>query len=427
MILYYWPPSGGAGVQRCLKFVKYLRHFGWEPIVFTAKDAAYPVIDPSLNKDVPENQTVILGDIWEPYEIYKKVIGQKKGRVYSGFLSENKKPSISQRLSVWIRGNVFIPDARMFWIKPSVKFLKKYLSINPVDAIFSSGPPHTTHIIAREIKRNTHLPWLADFRDPWTNIDFYDQLMLTKWADRKHKQLERSVLQESDKLVTVSWQLADEFVELGRESVEVITNAFDQEDFDLPIQEAEPHFSFSHIGYLNTDRNPSPLWQAFGELCKEIPQFKEKLKLRFIGKTDILTFQELEKYGLMDVVEKVDYIPHEEVVRMLGKSQVLLLLLNDTPNAKGIIPGKTFEYLAARRPILAVGPEDGDASRVLEETGAGVMLDFRKGENMKRHLFNLFQRYKNGKLDVKEADITPYTRKAATQKLAGLLDEMTNR
>ncbi len=425
MIIYYWPPSGGAGVQRCLKFVKYLRHFGWEPIVFTAKDAAYPVIDQSLKKDIPPDQQVIYGDIWEPYEVYKRFIGQKKGRVYSGFLSEQKKPSLTQRLSVWIRGNLFIPDARKFWIKPSIKTLTKYLTEHPVDAIFSSGPPHSTHMIARGVKRNTGIPWLADFRDPWTNIDFYQQLMLTTWADKQHKKMEQSVIQEADKLVTVSWNMADEFRDLGREQVDVITNAFDHEDFDIPPQEPDNSFTFSHIGYLNTDRNPELLWKAFGELCEEIPSFKEHLSLKFIGKTDIKAFQDLEKYDLMSVVEKVDYMPHDEVVGLIGRSQVLLLLLNNTPNVLGIIPGKTFEYLAARRPILAIGPEQGDAARIIHDTGAGKVINFEDGEKMKRHLLKLFQQYKKGNLSVAEADITPYTRKAATERLAHLLTDMT--
>ena len=428
LILYYWPPSGGAGVQRCLKLVKYLRDFGWEPIVFTAENAAYPILDESLFDDVPEGQEVVRSPIWEPYEVYKRFTGQKKGeKVYSGFLSEDKKPSLTQRLSIWIRGNFFIPDARRFWVKPALRTLEKYLSEHPVEAVISSGPPHTTHLIARGVKRRFGIPWIADFRDPWTNIDFYHQLQLTGWADRKHRRLEQSVMRESDKLVTVSWSWAEEFRELGADPVHVITNGFDHADFEFEPGEPDADFSFNHIGYLNADRNPPQLWEAFGELCKEIPGLKEKLKLRFIGKTDFVVFDALEKLGLADCAERIDYLPHNEVVKTLTRAQVLLLLINNTPNVMGVIPGKIFEYLAARRPILGVGLPEGDAARILRESGVGKMVGFEAKEEMKRQILALYKQYKRGELNVAEADIDRFPRRSATGQMAGLLDELVGK
>ncbi|MEM6346451.1 MAG: glycosyltransferase [Bacteroidota bacterium] len=426
VICYYWPPSGGAGVQRVLKTCKYLRDYGWEPIVYTAKDAAYPILDETLEEDVIEGQVVLRGPIWEPYELYKRFTGQsKKGRVYSGFLSEDKKPSLTQRLAVWIRGNFFIPDARKYWIKPSIKFIGDWLKDNHVDAVFSTGPPHSVHLIAQGVKRKHKIPWIADFRDPWTNIDFYDQLMLSKWADRKHHRLEKSVVDECDKLVTVSWTWADEFSDMGKEDVRLVTNGFDHADFEGISGEPGAAFSFNHIGYLNTDRNPALLWKAFGELCQEVPGLKEDLKLRFIGKTDQVLFQHLEQNGLMDVVERVDYIPHSEVLPTLLKSQVLLLLLNNTPNVMGVIPGKIYEYLAAKRPVLAIGPEEGDSARILTETGAGIVCNFEDFEKMKREIFKLYRAYKKGTLGVEEADIERFTRKYNAGLIGGILDEIT--
>ncbi|MEM8897238.1 MAG: glycosyltransferase [Bacteroidota bacterium] len=425
LITYYWPPSGGAGVQRCLKHVKYFRDFGWEPVVFTAEDAAYPILDESLTKDIPEGIEVVKGPIWEPYELYKRFTGQKKKeRVYSGFLSEDKKPSFTQRASVWIRGNFFIPDARKFWISPSVKLLTKYLKENPVDAIISSGPPHSVHMIARGVRRNTGIPWLADFRDPWTNIDFYDQLMLTSWADKAHHRMEKSVIDEADKMVTVSWKWAEEYKEMGRKDIQVITNGFDDADFQFGEVALDEKFSFNHIGYLNTDRNPPALWKAFGELCQEIPAMKEALVLRFIGKTDQLTFAQLEEQGLMEVVEKVDYMPHNEVVKTLAQSQILLLLINNTPNVLGVIPGKIFEYLASGRPVMGVGNPEGDSARILRETEAGKMIDFDNGEELKREILRLYQLYKKKKLTVNKGNIARFTRKHSAGLMAGLLDQM---
>ncbi|MFK7923301.1 MAG: glycosyltransferase [Bacteroidia bacterium] len=426
VICYYWPPSGGAGVQRVLKTCKYLRDYGWEPIVYTAKDAAYPILDETLEHDVVEGQVVLRGPIWEPYELYKRFTGQsKKGRVYSGFLSEDKKPSFTQRMAVWIRGNFFIPDARKFWIKPSIKFIGDWLKENHVDAVLSTGPPHSVHLIARGVKQNHNIPWIADFRDPWTNIDFYDQLMLSKRADRQHHKLEKAVVDECDKLITVSWTWADEFRAMGKDDVRLVTNGFDHADFESISGEPGPKFSFNHIGYLNADRNPALLWQAFGELCQEVPGMKDDLKLRFIGKTDQVLFQHLEKNGLMDMVERIDYIPHSEVLPTLLSSQVLLLLLNNTRNVMGVIPGKIYEYLAAGRPVLAIGPEEGDSARILTETGAGIVCNFEDFEKMKREIFKLYRAFKKGSLSVEEADIERFTRKHNAGLIGGILDEIT--
>lgn len=426
LITYYWPPSGGAGVQRVLKMVKYFRDFGWEPVVFTAKDAAYPVLDESLLKDVPEGQEVVRGKIWEPYEVYRRFIGQKGNkRVYSGFLTEDKKPSLAQRISVWIRGNVFIPDARKFWIKPSVKLLSQKVRDLNVDAIISSGPPHTVHMIARGVKRATGLPWIADFRDPWTNIDFYDQLMLTKWADRQHHKLEATVVKECDRLVTVSWTWAEEFKAMGaEEKVRVITNGFDPADFEFEKVHPDPEFVINHIGYLNADRNPPALWEVLGELCEADPEFRKDLKLRFIGKTDRVLFDHLEKNGLQNLTESQDYVPHEEVLGMLPRAQVLLLLINNTPNVMGVIPGKIYEYLASGRPILAIGPQAGDSSRIIRETQAGTVCEFTDKEAIRGAITQMYQAYKNGTLETNPESIDRFSRRTATGLMAGELDSL---
>ncbi len=427
IITYYWPPSGGAGVQRVLKTVKYLRDFGWEPVVYTAEDAAYPVIDESLLKDVAPDLEIIRGPIWEPYDLYKRFTSQKKKeRVYSGFMTDEAKPSFTQRASVWIRGNFFIPDARKFWIRPSVKLLTAYLKERPVDAILSSGPPHSTHMIARALKRKLSLPWLADFRDPWTNIDFYDQLMLTGWADRQHKAQEQSVIKEADRMLTVSWSWAEDFRRLGRKDIETVTNGFDEADFPETTTERDKNFTICHIGSLNRDRNSLPLWETLAKVCEEKPAFREALRLRFIGKTEAHTFAQLADLGLEANTENVAYMPHSEVIGELGRAHVLLLLTNDTPNVMGVVPGKLYEYLAARRPILAIGTTEGDAARILRETGAGAMCGFQDREAMERALVAAFADYQNGNSSYTgdpEA-IRRFTRRGATKRVAEILGEM---
>ena len=426
ILTYYWPPSGGGGVHRNLKYAKYFREFGWEPVIYTAEDADYPSIDESLFKDVPEGIEVVKRKIWEPYNVYRKFVGIKKDKkIYSGFISENKKMGFTQRVSIWIRGNFFIPDARKFWIKPSIRHLKKYLKENPVDAIISSGPPHSMHLIGLGIKKSMNIPWVADFRDPWTNIDFYDQLQLSKRADRKHRKLEQSVLKSADQVVTVSWHWADDFKKLGAPGIQVITNGFDEDDFKVNASPDPNEFSIAHIGSLNKDRNPPVLWEALKELCEEIDGFREKLVIRLVGNTDISVRGELDRLGLMDRADFKDYMPHKEVLKMQKESQVLLLLLNDTPNVLGVVPGKLFEYMASGRPLLAIGPKHGDSARIITESKAGKVCGFKEKEAMKDAIREMFAAYQAGKLSVDSEDITKYSRRSVTGNMAEVLYRIT--
>lgn len=426
IITYYWPPAGGAGVQRWLKFVKYLHQFGWEPIVYTAENGEVPVIDKSLLKDVPKNLTVIKRPIWEPYSIYKKLIGQKKEeRINAGFLSESKKPKLMEKLSVWVRGNFFIPDARKFWIKPSIRYLTKYLAEHPVDVIVSTGPPHSMHLIALGLKEKLNLSWLADFRDPWTNIDFYDQLLLTGWADQKHKRLEKKVLSRADKIITVSWHLAEEFKNICYRDVEVVTNGYDEDDFaDCNSGDVQKEFSFNHIGSLNKDRNPHVFWEALKESLTEIPDLKKFLKIRLVGKTDIEIIESIKANQLEKYFEKQDYLAHSDVIKYMCSSPILLLPLNNTPNSLGIAPGKLFEYLAAKRPILAIGKENGDAARIMNETQSGVIVDFNDKQKMKREISMMFAQYCSNQLSVNSKSIEQFSRRETSQKINGMLSKM---
>jgi glycosyltransferase involved in cell wall biosynthesis len=428
VITYYWPPSGGAGVQRWLKTVKFLREFGWEPIVYTPENPESPALDVSLLKDVPEGISVIRTPIWEPYEYYKKLVGMKKGeKVNAGFLNEKKKPGLTEKLSVWIRGNFFIPDARKFWIKPSIKFLVNFIRENPVDAMVSTGPPHSMHLIALGVKNKLNIPWLADFRDPWTGIDFYHQLRLTRMADNKHKKLEQTVLSSADRVTTVSTNWSKDLIALHNRKVDVITNGFDPDDFPKNEQSLDKKFTITHIGSLNKDRNPEFLWSVLKNICRENPQFEADLEIKFIGKTDIAVFDQLHKVGLSDKAIKIDYMPHKEVIAETSRSQVLLLLINHTPNMAGIIPGKIFEYLAARRPILTIAPEDGDSAKIIKESGAGFVIDYNDSISLKKVILEMFDKFKKGTLSLPSASIDQFSRRTLTKSFAEQFNEMTSK
>ena len=420
IITYYWPPSGGAGVQRWLKFVKYLPKNGWQPIVYTPENGEMPSLDESLAKDVPEEVVVLKTPIWEPYNAYKKFVGVKKDeKINTGFLTESKKPKKTEKLAVWIRGNFFIPDARKFWVKPSVKYLRKYLTENKVDAIISTGPPHSMHLIALQLKNEfKHIPWIADFRDPWTNIDFYKDLMLSKSADKKHQKLEQAVLKNADVTLTIGKTLGAELLELGAKRVEVITNGFDKNDSQGVI-ELDEKISLAHIGSMTSTRNPEVLWTALSELIKENPEFENKLEIKLVGKVDVSVMQSLEKYSLLPYLRKIDYLPHDEVIKDQQKSHVLLLLINDTPNSKGIVTGKLFEYMAAGRPILAIGPTDGDVSEILNETQAGEIVGYKDLDKLKKVILLLVnQKSLKGDLSV----INKYSREELTKSLVRILN-----
>jgi glycosyltransferase involved in cell wall biosynthesis len=428
IITYYWPPSGGAGVQRWLKFVKYLRNFQWEPIVFTVENGEFPEQDQSLLADIPQNLTVIKQPIKEPYALYKWFTGRKKNeKIHAGFLSEKKRNSIFQDVSVWIRGNVFIPDARMFWIKPSVKSILKWLKRNKVDAIVSTGPPHSCHLIALKLKMKTGLPWLADFRDPWTNIDFYKDLKLTSWADKKHHILEKKVVTEADAVVTIGKTMQQEFQLQFNRRIECITNGYDDEDIRDFNLIPDQQFSLVHVGTLVKTRNPTGLWQSLKELIEEIPEFKNHLQIKLVGKADATVIESLNSFGLDNYVQYTNYLEHSKVVCLQQQAQLLLLLINRTPNAKGVLTGKMFEYLAAKRPILCIGPPDGDAAHIIEETKSGKTVHYDDIAAIKKTVLDYYRSYLNHHLNNNELQIDAYSRKNLTAQLVQVLNRISNK
>ncbi len=429
IITYYWPPGGGAGVQRWLKFAKYLRDFGWEPVIYTPENGEMPVVDLSLKKDVPPGLTVLKQPIWEPYDSYKKFIGQKKAeKINTGFLTENKKPKLAEKIAVWIRGNYFIPDARKFWIKPSVKFLSAYLEQNPVSVIISTGPPHSMHLIALALKRKLNIPWLADFRDPWTNIDYYQDLMLSRSSDKKHHRQELTVLHGADLVLSVGTSMSEEFAlmaDQGKEKFKVITNGFDNEDLYAGEVKPDSKFSLAHIGTLVRSRNPEVLWTVLSSLVATDKAFGQDLEIKLVGKTDISVMQSLEKYGLLEKLNKIDYLPHSEVIKVQQQSQVLLLLVNNTRNAGGILTGKFYEYLSARRPIICIGPEQGEIVDAFRATNCGKLSGFEDEVMLKKNILDYYAAYKAGTLASESKNIEKYSRRELTRQLAELLERLT--
>lgn len=423
IITYYWPPSGGSAVLRWLKFAKYLRDFGWEPVIYTPVNPEPQEIDISLLKDIPENMEVIKSPIREPYNIYKQLTGKKKEDRLGVALMSDKKQGFASRLSLWIRSNLFIPDPRRFWVRPSVKLLSKYLHLRPVDVMVTTGPPHSMHLIGLGLKKRLGIKWVADFRDPWTNIDFYRDLALTRWADRCHKKLERKVLHEADRIITVSPGMSREFAAMGISRITTITNGFDvvQPSKAMPLPEK---FTLLHLGSIPKSRNPENLWRVLADLVGQNPGFAEKLQIKLIGKTDRIVQESIERFKLLDFVLTEDFIPHEKTFHELTEAAVLLLFINNTPNAGGILTNKFFEYLSAHRPVLAIGPADGDAAVILGETEAGKIFEYNDTTGLKNHLLDLFGLYSQNELITDSGDIERFSRKNLAGELGQLLTKL---
>lgn len=428
IITYYWPPSGDVGVHRPLKFAKYLPQFDWQPIIYTAETKDFTFVDASLSKNIAANTEVVRTKIWEPYQWYAQFTGakKKKGEIQNTFLQEEKKKSWTKAFAIWVRGNFFIPDARCFWLPTSIKHLTKYIETNQVDAILSTGPPHTVHLIARQLKRKFNIPWIADFRDPWTQIDYYKDLKLTKVADSIHRKLEKSVLQEADQVLTVSWNWAKAFEKLGaKKEVAVITNGYDTSDFTFDTKpQLDTKFTISHVGLLNKDRNPTAFWTALASLCAENPTFKQDLVIQLIGKVDYRVIEIIKEKGLQDNLVQKAYIPHKEITKVYAQSQVLLLIINQVASSLGRIPAKLFEYLAAKRPILCISPKSGDAVKIVSETKTGTSLLFEDMEGIKAILEKYYTAFTNNTLYLENTKIEQYSRYELTKQLSKLLGKL---
>ena len=421
IITYYWVPAGGSGVQRWLKFVKYLRDFNIEPVVYTVDEAKYPIIDASLANDVPEDIEVIKKAIWEPND-FLSIFKKKETKTSAGFL--NRNPTFFGKILQYVRANYFIPDARKYWIKPSVKYLEKYLSENKIDVIITTGPPHSLHLIGLHLKKKTNVKWIADFRDPWTDIDYFHQLPLTKKAINKHYQLEKEVLKKADASLVVGKKMKANY-EVFSDKIHVVTNGYDSEEKTNNQSVLDSKFSITHIGLMNADRNPKMLWTALAELSEENTDFKNDLEIKLIGKLSDDVVTDLKKYDFKNVT-RINYVPHKEVQQYQRASQVLLLAVNNVPSAKGIITGKIFEYLQAKRPILAIGPEDGDLGEILAKTNAGTIVDFDKKEKLKKVVSDLYKKYQQNSLTVSSVNIEQYHRKELTKQLSIILKQVVN-
>lgn len=419
VITYYWPPAGGPGVQRWLKFVKYLPDFNIEPIVYIPENPNYPIIDENLSSEVSNNLTILKQPINEPYK-FASLFSKKASKTISkGIISESTRQGFVERVMLYIRGNYFIPDARKAWVKPSVTFLSEYIQKEHIETIITTGPPHSLHLIGLQLKKQLGVKWLADFRDPWTTIGYHKELKLTEASKAKHKALENQVLNTADQLIVTSFTTKKEFQKITNRPIEVITNGYDYEPF-APF-EMDSKFTIAHIGSLLSKRNPEVLWQVLNDLIVENDSFSKDFQLNFIGSVSENVLDSIKKHSLSNHIDSIGYVSHKEAVAFQKKSQVLLLIEIDSEDTKCIIPGKLFEYMVSNRPIIAIGPNDSDVEKVIKETNTGSYFNYHAYDALKATILDHYNAYQKNTLQVYPIGLQKYSRKSLTEALSKLL------
>jgi hypothetical protein len=419
IITYYWPPAGGPGVQRWLKFVKYLPEFGIEPIVYIPENPNYPLVDSTLLGEVSDSLTILKQPIKEPYRFASFLSKNHSKTISKGIISDNKKQSLVEKLMLFIRGNFFIPDARIGWVKPSVAYLSDYILKEQIETVITTGPPHSLHLIGLQLKQKLGVKWLADFRDPWTTIGYHKQLKLTKESKQKHKDLEAAVLNSADQIIVTSSVTKTEFSQITQKPIAVITNGYDLETH--AAVDLDTTFSLAHIGSLLSKRNPETLWRVLRDLTKEHNDFAQDFQLNLVGAVSEVVLSSIQKYSLSDYINKVGYLSHIESIMYQKKSQVLLLIEIDSVETRCIIPGKLFEYMISNRPIIAIGPKASDVETIIKETNTGNYFDYSDYESLKSTIWNHYKAFHDKTLQSHPIGLQKYSRKSLTEKLAQLI------
>jgi glycosyltransferase involved in cell wall biosynthesis len=426
LISYYWPPSGGVGVQRWLKLSKYLPLEGWRPIVLTPENPAFDLKDPALEEEVSPEVEVLRLPIWEPYHLAQKLSGKKGESINYGVAMESENNKLSGRIMHWLRGNVLLPDPRIFWLNPATKFALDILEKNEIRAIITTGPPHSMHLIGRRLKKKTGLPWIADFRDPWSEWDVLRRMHTGKLAMRLHQKLERSVLQEADLVISATPGLSETLERLGNRTVKTLLNGLDLQA--LPQKFLQPKrsdkFRIFHAGMLNEGRNPDHLWPVLARLCEQNSAFADALEVLLVGSVSPLINPTERFPALKEKLIIKPPVPNQQVWELMQNSGVLLLLVDRVPIGRLVIPYKMYEYLAAQKPVLYIGFPDSPTGDILREQKAGESFTFEEEAMLEKYLLQLFEEYWQGGNMQRKTDLTPYNRQQQAREVAAWLSSL---
>ena len=430
IIAYYFPPAGGSAVQRTLKFVKYLPSHGWQPIVLTAREDDHVLRDDSLSAEVPENIEVIRAAAPDPYRWYGRLTGKGgSGSVDLSAMavSEDKTRGLMQKIGLKLRASVFIPDARIGWLPFALGRARRIFRQHKVDAIFTTSPPFTTALLGGILNQLTGLPWISDYRDPWTQAYFYfKRPVLSRSVEDR---LERWLISRANRIVSVNDGiidgLRDKYGLPSKDRQAVIPNGYDPDDFIDLVPRREKTFTVTYTGTLNALMGPEPLIQALENLIRMHPEMSEQLRLSFIGRIGPDVMPVLQNTAIRSCIQILPHTDHRTCLGYTVGSDALLLLIPFSDHRGVIVTGKIFEYLRAGVPILNISG-GGEASRIIKEAKAGLTVAPDDLERMQGVLWEWYRRWKRGRplLDhsVRGDVIQRYDRKNHAAQLAGVLD-----
>ena len=420
IISYYWPPAGGPGVQRWMKFVKYLPEYNIKPILYIPENPNYPIYDYSLNDEVSEKLEIIKNPITEISNIISN--SKSLNLIRSGNIPNPKEQSLLQRLLFFIRGNLFIPDMKILWKNKSIDFIENYLSKTKIDVVITTGPPHSLHLIGYELKKRLNIKWISDFRDPWVNLNYLNRFHLLPSVKRRHKKLRDKVLINSNSVIVTSEKLKKLYKEIAP-NIFKITNGYDYEYSTVNI---DSKFSISHIGSLYPERNPKYLWDIIDEICINNEEFRSNLQINFIGNTSEKIIKYLSNKTFKSCVKFFDYVDYKRAIEFMCSSQILLMVEVNDNDSSYAIPGKLFDYLNSKRPIIAIGPDKSEVNQILYDTNAGKFFNYNESINLKLHIENLYNQYEMGSISYDAKNISIYRRKNLTEELSKIINKVSS-
>ena len=420
IISYYWPPAGGPGVQRWMKFVKYLPEYNIKPILYIPENPNYPIYDYSLNDEVSEKLEIIKNPITEISNIISN--SKSLNLIRSGNIPNPKEQSLFQRLLFFIRGNLFIPDMKILWKNKSIDFIENYLSKTKIDVVITTGPPHSLHLIGYELKKRLNIKWISDFRDPWVNLNYLNRFHLLPSVKRRHKKLRDKVLINSNSVIVTSEKLKKLYKEIAP-NIFKITNGYDYEYSTVNI---DSKFSISHIGSLYPERNPKYLWDIIDEICINNEEFRSNLQINFIGNTSEKIIKYLSNKTFKSCVKFFDYVDYKRAIEFMCSSQILLMVEVNDNDSSYAIPGKLFDYLNSKRPIIAIGPDKSEVDQILYDTNAGKFFNYNESINLKLHIENLYNQYEMGSISYDAKNISIYRRKNLTEELSKIINKVSS-
>ena len=420
IISYYWPPAGGPGVQRWMKFVKYLPEYNIKPILYVPENPNYPIYDYSLNDEVSEKLEIIKNPITEISNIISN--SKSLNLIRSGNIPNTKEQSLFQRLLFFIRGNLFIPDMKILWKNKSIDFIENYLSKTKIDVVITTGPPHSLHLIGYELKKRLNIKWISDFRDPWVNLNYLNRFHLLPSVKRRHKKLRDKVLINSNSVIVTSEKLKKLYKEIAP-NIFKITNGYDYEYSTVNI---DSKFSISHIGSLYPERNPKYLWDIIDEICINNEEFRSNLQINFIGNTSEKIIKYLSNKTFNSCIKFFDYVDYKRAIEFMCSSQILLMVEVNDNDSSYAIPGKLFDYLNSKRPIIAIGPDNSEVNQILYDTNAGKFFNYNESINLKLHIENLYNQYEMGSISYDAKNISIYRRKNLTEELSKIINKVSS-